>query len=80
MTAYADADWAGGGDRTLVPGNVVYLGGSPVLWRSSKHPCTALSSTEAEYVSLSTIARDVHWILCLCAELGIDHEGATPIY
>ena len=80
LTAYADADWAGGADRVSVTGNVVYLGGSPVLWRSGKQPCTALSSTEAEYVSLSTVARDVSWLRSLCAELGIKQEGATPIY
>ena len=80
ITAFADADWAGGSDRRSVTGNLIALGGAPVLWRSCKQPCTALSTTEAEYVSLSTIARDVYWLRRLCRELGFGLEGASPVY
>ena len=62
LTAYADADWAGESDRHSVTGNVVFLGAAPIVWRSVKQSCTALSTTEAEYVSLSSVARDVHWL------------------
>lgn len=80
LSAYADADWAGGADRLSVTGNLVLLGGAPVLWRSAKQPCTALSTTEAEYVSLSTVARDVHWLRRLCRELGMAQDKPTPLY
>ena len=68
LSAYADADWEGGSDRLSVSGNVVLLGCAPVVCRSVKQPCTALSTTEAEYVSLSTVARDVRLLRSLCSE------------
>ncbi len=40
-------------DRTSVSGNIITVGGALVSWKSSKQKCIALSSTEAEYVSLS---------------------------
>lgn len=80
VRAHADADWAGGTDRKSISGFFVSLGGVPVMWRSGKQTCTALSSTEAEYVSLSTCAREVHWLLKLCAELGIHQTEAVSIF
>ena len=80
LSAYADADWAGGTDSFSVTGDLIYLGKAPVYWRSCKQSCAALSSTEAEYVSLSAVARDVHWLRFLFAELGMAQEGATQLY
>ena len=34
VTAFADADWAGGSNRRSVTGTLITLGGAPVLWRS----------------------------------------------
>ena len=56
------------------------LGGAPILWRSCKQRCTSLSTTEADYVSLSTCARDIYWLRCLFGELGPGKEGASPVY
>lgn len=36
LRAYADADWAGGANRSSVTGNVFFLGGAPIIYRSSK--------------------------------------------
>ena len=45
LSAFADADWAGGADRHSVTGNLVMLGEAPVAWRSCKQPCFSLSTT-----------------------------------
>jgi hypothetical protein len=58
LVGHADADWAGGSERSSVRGNVVTIGYSLVGWRSTKQRSITLSSTEAEYTSLSEISRE----------------------
>ncbi|GKC38404.1 hypothetical protein Tco_1050788 [Tanacetum coccineum] len=54
LTAYADADHAGCQDtRRSTSGSVQFLGDKLVSWSSKKQKSTAISSTEAEYISLS---------------------------
>ncbi|GKB01134.1 hypothetical protein Tco_0829178 [Tanacetum coccineum] len=54
MTAYADADHAGCQDtRRSTSGSAQFLGDKLVSWSSKKQKCTAISSTEAEYIALS---------------------------
>ena len=52
--AYADADWASDRiTRISVTGYVLMLAGGAVSWVSRKQKTIALSSTEAEYMSMS---------------------------
>ncbi|GKA44003.1 retrovirus-related pol polyprotein from transposon TNT 1-94 [Tanacetum coccineum] len=54
LTAYADADHAGCQDtRCSTSGSAQFLGDKLVSWSSKKQKCTAISSTKAEYISLS---------------------------
>ncbi|GKE40952.1 retrovirus-related pol polyprotein from transposon TNT 1-94, partial [Tanacetum coccineum] len=54
MTAYADADHAGCQDtRRSTSRSAQFLGDKLVSWSSKKQKCTAISSTEAEYIALS---------------------------
>ncbi|GKB09276.1 hypothetical protein Tco_0837588 [Tanacetum coccineum] len=54
LTAYADADHAGCQDtRHSTSGSAQFLGDKLVSWSSKKQKSTAISSTEAEYISLS---------------------------
>nr|GEY25711.1 uncharacterized mitochondrial protein AtMg00810-like [Tanacetum cinerariifolium] len=53
LTAYADADHAGCQDtRRSTSGSAQFLGDKLVSWSSKKQKCTAISSTEAEYIAL----------------------------
>ncbi|GJW44251.1 retrovirus-related pol polyprotein from transposon TNT 1-94, partial [Tanacetum coccineum] len=53
MTAYADAHYAGCQDtRRGTSGSAQFLGDKLVSWSSKKQKCTAISSTEAEYIAL----------------------------
>ncbi|GJT31460.1 retrovirus-related pol polyprotein from transposon TNT 1-94 [Tanacetum coccineum] len=62
MTAYADADHAGCQDtRRNTSRSVHFLGDKLVSWSSKKQKCTAISSTEAEYIALSGCCAQILW-------------------
>lgn len=70
LETFSDADWAGdSGGRKSTTGYIVTLEGAPVAWRSKKQTIVALSSAEAEYVSMSTCAKDLTWIQNLFWEI-----------
>ncbi|GJT14568.1 hypothetical protein Tco_0861610 [Tanacetum coccineum] len=63
VTAYADADHAGCQDTRGSPsGSAKFLGDKPVSWSSKKQKCTAISSTEAEYIALSGCCAQILWM------------------
>ena len=55
LTAYADADHAGCQDtRRSTSGGAQFLGNKLVSWSSKKQMSTSISSTEAEYIAMSS--------------------------
>lgn len=63
LTAYSDADFAGCEiDRKSTSGNVHFVGDNLITWSSKKQNCRALSTAEAEYVSLSGCCAQVLWM------------------
>nr|GEZ82971.1 hypothetical protein [Tanacetum cinerariifolium] len=64
LTAFSDSDHAGCLDsRKSTSGGIQFLGGDKLVsWSSKKQDCTSMSSTEAEYVSLSTCCTQVLWL------------------
>ncbi|GKA68003.1 retrovirus-related pol polyprotein from transposon TNT 1-94 [Tanacetum coccineum] len=63
LTAFSDADHAGCLDtRKSTSGGIQFLGDKLVSWRSKKQNCTAMSSAEAEYVTLSASCAQVMWM------------------
>ncbi|GKB19968.1 retrovirus-related pol polyprotein from transposon TNT 1-94 [Tanacetum coccineum] len=58
LIAYSDADHAGcKDDCKSTSGGLQFLGGKLVSWSSKKQDCTAMSTAEAEYVSLSACGK-----------------------
>lgn len=79
LTAYTDADWATSTlDRKSISGYVVMLAGSPVFWRSAKQTSVALSTMEAEYISLAECTREVEWMKELLKLIGFNDLVDNP--
>lgn len=72
VSAFTDADFAGDEvSRESTTGVVVLLGSGPIVWRSKLQGMVALSTTEAELMSLVEGCRDVIWVrMCLRDILG----------
>jgi hypothetical protein len=72
LMAYADSDWGSDpNNRKSVTGYMVNLAGAIFSWNSRAQKTVALSSTEAEYMSLSDTSRQLVWIKNLMSELDI---------
>ena len=68
---YSDADWAGDvDDRHSTTGNVFLFAKGAVSWLSKKQATVALSTTEAEYVALSTATQEAIWLRRLLTNVG----------
>ena len=80
LQTYCDSDFAGDKEtRISVAGYVMYLCGAPISWRSKAMKHVTLSSSEAEYVSLSEAAKEVKFIVQLIESMGIDVEKPVVI-
>ena len=79
--SYADADWAGDIDtRRSTTGYVFKFGASTVSWASKRQLTVAKSSTEAEYVALSSAAQEAIWLRRLMKDLVRAINTSTIIY
>jgi hypothetical protein len=90
LECHVDADFAGGfspeysDDATTCysrTGHIIWYAGCPLIWSSKLQTTVALSTTEAEYIALSTSLRDVINVMQLLEELlsfGIKIPFTTP--
>lgn len=68
---YSDADWASDkSDRKSVSGSLAMFYGGPISWSSKKQRSVATSSCEAEYIALSSSAKQGQWIAQILRDLG----------
>lgn len=89
LFGYSDADWAGDiSDRKSTTGYVFCLSNGPISWSSKKQPTIALSTTEAEYMAMSSAVQEALWLTGLLSELYIvnypitifgDNKGAIDL-
>ncbi|GKV36358.1 hypothetical protein SLEP1_g44499 [Rubroshorea leprosula] len=78
---FTDSDWAGSvDDRKSTSGYIFNLGSGAVSWSSKKQECTALSSSEAEYVAASSAACQAIWMRRIMKDLQQVQEKATKIF
>ncbi|KAK7588126.1 hypothetical protein V9T40_005371 [Parthenolecanium corni] len=82
LECFVDADWAADTtDRKSVSGCAVKLFGNIVLWSSKKQSSIALSSTESEYISLSTFIHDSFvWMVEVLKDFRIVVKFPVVIY
>ncbi|GJR99498.1 retrovirus-related pol polyprotein from transposon TNT 1-94 [Tanacetum coccineum] len=80
LTAFLDADHAGCIDtRKSTSRGIQFLGDKLVRWMSKKQDCTAMSSAEAEYVTLSGSCAQVMWMRTLLKDYGFNYNK-IPLY
>ena len=81
LNGYSDADWAGDVDtRRSTTGYVFQFGNGTISWSSRKQPTVAKSSTEAEYVALSSATQEAIWLRRLMKDFGKQIDSPTTIY
>jgi hypothetical protein len=81
LHAYANSDWANDRvERSSTSGYVVLFNGTPTSWHSGLQPVTALSTCEAEYVSLCDCCREIAYIRQLLDFMQYAPNRATPVY
>lgn len=80
VTGYCDSDYSADLDkRRSITGYAFTVGGNVISWRSGLQPVVALSTTEAEYISLTEAAKEAIWLKGLMNELGFK-QGAVEIH
>ncbi|GAA0156439.1 transmembrane signal receptor [Lithospermum erythrorhizon] len=67
------------GSRSIT-GWLVFLGGSPISWKTKKQKTVSLSSSEAEYRSLTALTCELKWLKGLLMGLGVSSIDAVPVY
>ena len=80
LVGCSDADWAGDqDDRHSTTGNLFMMARGPITWLSKKQGIVALSTTEAEYVALSTATQEAVWLRRLLMDLNALPNGPTVL-
>ena len=88
LVVYSDASWANSSDRKSTSGMIIQLAhngvqpiGHTLSYFSRRQGCVALSSTEAEYIALSSAVQNVSWLRRLLSQLGfLDENIPTCIF
>ncbi|GJV67812.1 retrovirus-related pol polyprotein from transposon TNT 1-94 [Tanacetum coccineum] len=80
LIAYSDADHAGcKDDCKSTSGGLQFLGGKLISWSLKKQDCTAMSTAESEYVSLSACCAQVIWMRTQLLDYGYKYNR-IPMY
>jgi hypothetical protein len=78
LMVYSDSNWAGDVEtRISVTGLIIYLLGVPICWRSKGMKGVTLSSSDAEYVSMSEAIKEIKVIFYLLTGIRINVEIFT---
>jgi hypothetical protein len=79
LEGISDSDYAGDKEtRQSVFGYVIYFCGAPIAWKSKSAKSVTLSSTEAEYIALSEVTKEIMFVKQVLDTMGI--EIGLPIY
>ena len=75
LKGYTDTDMAGDLDgRKSTSGIVFTFAGGVVSWQSKLQKCVALSTTEAEYISMAKARKEMFWLKRFLDHLGMKQE------
>ena len=80
IQGFVDADHAGDvDDRRSITGYIFQLAGGPISWQSTSQASVALSSMEAEYMSLCEATKEASWLRQILEELGFNSSKAIHL-
>ena len=71
LKGYADADFANGQDRKSISGHCFMIGKNLLSWTVKKQACVALSTAEAELISLTLCLCEGIWLKRLLADFNM---------
>ncbi len=78
---FVDADYGGCRDTARsTSGYVFTMAGGPICWSSKRQATVALSTVEAEYVSLTRAAQQMMWILSWMDEVELPQPRPGILY
>ena len=81
LTAYCDSDFCSDREKGLsVSGYVLKIGNTPIIWKSKLLKAVCCSTSEAEYLALKNMGRDVVWLRRLLSELGFLEDHPTVVF
>ena len=76
LEGFCDSDYAANLDnRKSQSGYIFTLFGTAVSWKSNLQPVVALSTTEAEYISLTEAAKEGKWLQGILHDFGLEQAG-----
>ena len=76
---YTDADWATCPETRRSTGGYLFsLAGASITWQSKRQQTVSRSSTESEYVALSTCSQEAVWLGRLLTEFGLLQNFSRP--
>ena len=80
LVAYSDSDYAMDKQtRRSILGYIYMLGGGPISWISRKQKSVATSTSEAEYMAMSTCAKEALWITQILIDMKFNgYLGSNP--
>ena len=71
LEALSDSDFANDEDtRYSVYGYIIYVCGVPVVWKSKSMKSVVLSTTEAEYVTVSEVVNEIKFFCQMLRRIG----------
>ena len=81
MKALSDSDFASDKETIIsVFGYIIYFCGIPIAWRSKGMKSVVLSTTEAEYMALSEVVKELKFIVPLFQTMNIEVELTITVH
>ena len=81
LKALSDSDFVSDKEtRISVYGYIVYFCGIPIAWRSKGMKSVVLSTTEAEYMALSEVVKELKFIVQLLQTMNIEVELPITVH
>ena len=81
LEGWCDSDWAACPiTRRSLTGWLVFLGKSPISWKTKKQHTVSRSSAEAEYRAMASATCELKWLKALLLSLGVQHPKAVRLF